>query len=105
MSKINLKKQRAKNRKQANAIAVRTAHKNGGYAFIEKGGKKGIFRVTGKSWRKKKLTLLHNLSNNAVYYKSTKWFTETVKNVRRRAPTIYARQLRKQIEFRLARMR
>jgi hypothetical protein len=66
MQSIRLQARHGQGERQRNAIQIELAKRSGRkFAYIEKGRKRGIFRVTGGK-RATRLTLLQNLSHRSV---------------------------------------
>jgi hypothetical protein len=97
LSAIHLQSQTKGGSKQENAIAIKTAAKTGGVAFLDLGRRKGLFRVTGAG-RRKRVRMLWDLSKPSVTVKPRPTLEPTVEIVMRAMPDYAVQSLQRQID-------
>lgn len=101
VSKIKLHMRRSGSERQQNAARIRKASTSGsGFALIEKGEKRGIFKVKGKG-EGTEITLIHNLSKPRVTIKPEPTMQPAVKRAGKFVPRAYQTAL----TFQLHRLR
>lgn len=89
---------RTGNRKQRNAVAVKTAVKTGKrYVFLELQRRKGLFRVYGGK-RNPRIEMVHDLSRKTVRTPRNPWLMPAATREAARQPRYYAQQLALQLK-------
>lgn len=89
VSKIKLHNRTGGSERQRNAAQIRKAATSGNkFAYIEKGAKRGIFQVKGRS-KGIKLTLIHNLSKPRVTIKPEPTMEPAMKRASKFVPRAY----------------
>lgn len=89
MRNIRLEARQGQGKAQRNAIQIELARRSGRkLAYIEKGRKRGIFRVTGGK-RRVRLTLLQNLSHRSVSIRPRPTMQPAVERALKVAPSVY----------------
>lgn len=83
---------KAKNRKQRNAIAISMSR--GGYAYLDLGRRKGIFKIAKSG----KPTMVHDLTRAQVTIKATHWMQKSADKARAKTGEFYAKSLKFQME-------
>lgn len=97
MSRIQLRARRGQSQAQRNAIQVMQAQRAGSkFAFIEKGSKRGIFRVMGGK-RSLRLRLIQNLSHSTVTIKRQTTMQPAVQRALLWGPSFYRDALQAQL--------
>lgn len=87
--KLRQGRYKAKNRKQANLVAVKEAAKKGRrHVFLDLGRREGIFRVTGGK-RTPQVKMVHDLSRDAVRIPRNPWLAPSVAKLAPFVPGIY----------------
>ncbi len=97
ISRIQLRARAGKNERQRNAIQIALAKKSSKkFAYIEKGHKRGIFRVGGGK-RSTRLTLLQNLSHRSVKIEPQLTMQPAVSRALKWGPVFYRAALLSQL--------
>jgi hypothetical protein len=95
--KLTRRRGRAKNRRQANLLAVRRAAATGkGFVVLKTRRGAGFYRVTGLK-RSTRVELVADISHRAVTIPPTPWLAPTIKIVQPRIPGIYRKELKRQL--------
>ena len=97
MGRIQLKARRGKSQSQRNAVQIAQAKKSSSkFAYLEKGGKRGIFKVGGGK-RSTRLTLVQVLSHRTVAIKRKRTMQPAVTKALKWGPAFYGQALQEQL--------
>lgn len=94
LGKLKFSKRKGASRSQRNAIAVATSL--GGYAFLDFGRKRGVFKIPAR--RKGKIHMVADVSQTSISVKPNAWLKPAADAVSKRLQGIYTAELGKQIK-------
>jgi hypothetical protein len=94
ISNIRLNLNRRKNKKQQNLINIKVGGK---FVFLDLGKTKGIFSVSG-SKRKRKITMIHDLSRKSIRIQKRPWLRPVVLSVAGNAQKYFDVEMERQID-------